>query len=200
MTRVIITGAGGLVGRAMARRFPDALALTHAQLDIADAAAVRALRADVIINCAVVGVAESENDPARAEAVNARGPALLAERCERLVHYSTNYVDGVYGRTKRAGERYATIIIRTSWVFGEGKDNFFSTVHRRLRRGERVRAARDTFSTVTWVEHLADRAARMCGTGSPTRPGGRVENRPHIAGPDNRRSARRDDRPDRKRG
>src|SRR5262245_49729495 len=92
MTAIIITGAGGLVGRAMARRFPDALALTHAQLDIADADVVRALEADLIINCAVVGVQESERDPARAEAVNVRGPALLAEVAKRLIHFSTNYV------------------------------------------------------------------------------------------------------------
>src|SRR5205085_5371644 len=64
--------------------------------------------------------------------------------------------------------------------FGEGKDNFFSTMHRRLRRGERVRAARDVVSTVTWVEDLAERAAQICGTGSPTRRVGRVENPPHI--------------------
>ena len=159
---IIITGAGGLVGRAMARWFPRALALTRTQLDVADAAAVRALpRADYIINCAVAGVAVSENDPARAEAVNVRGPALLAERCERLVHFSTNYIDGVYGRTKRAGERYATTVIRTSWVFGEGKDNFFSAVHRRLRRGERVRAVSDVLSTVTYAEDLADRAMQI---------------------------------------
>ena len=150
----------------MARRLPDALALTRAELDVSDPAAVRALpRAEVIINCAVAGVAESGEDPARAEAVNVRGPALLAERCDRLVHFGTNYVDGVYGRTKRAGERFAATVIRTSWVFGEGKDNFFSAVHRRLRRGERVRAARDVVSTVTWVEDLAERAAQITAAG-----------------------------------
>ena len=150
----------------MARRLHDALALTRAELDVSDAAAVRALpRAEVIINCAVVGVAASERDPARAEAVNVRGPALLAERCERLVHFSTNYVAGVYGRTKRAGERFATTVIRTSWVFGQGKENFFSAVHRRLQRGERVRAASDVVSTVTYVEDLADRAARITAAG-----------------------------------
>src|SRR4051794_5611630 len=100
---IVITGAGGLVGRAMARRFPDALALTRAQLDITDTAAVRKLKADVIINCAVVGVEASEKNPALAGAVNVRGPALLAEVCARLVHFSTNYVDGVYGRTKSEG-------------------------------------------------------------------------------------------------
>ena len=165
MTRIVITGAGGLVGQAMARRFPDALALTHAQLDITDAEAVRRLRAGLIINCAVVGVEESERDPARAEAVNVHGPALLAQVCRRLVHFSTNYVDGVYGRTKREGERHAATVIRTSWVFGPGGDNFLSTLPRRLRRGERVRATTNMSACVTYVEHLAARAAEIveCG-------------------------------------
>jgi dTDP-4-dehydrorhamnose reductase len=181
LTRIVITGAGGLIGRAMARRFPDALALTHAELDITDAAAVRALRADLIINCAVVGVQESERDPALAEAVNVRGPALLAEACERLIHFSTNYVldpVSVYARTKLEGERRcpSATIIRTSWVFGEGGENFLSTVHRRLMRGERVRATGNMFACVTYVEHLAKRVAEICRTGSPTRPGGRVHN------------------------
>ena len=151
----------------MARRCPDALALTHAQLDITDAAAIAALKADLIINCAVVGVEASELDPARAEAVNARGPALLAKVAGRLVHFSTNYVlapTSVYARTKLDGERAVegrATIIRTSWVFGERKNNFFSTVHRRLMRGERVRAAADVFGCVTWVEHLAARAAEI---------------------------------------
>ena len=180
MTRIVITGAGGLVGQAMARRFPDALALTHAQLDVTDAEAVRKRRADIIYNCAVVGVEASERDPARAEAVNVHGPALLAQVCRRLVHFSTNYVDGVYGRTKREGERYAATVIRTSWVFGPGGDNFFSTVHRRLMHGERVRATTNMSACVTYVEHLAARVVEICGTGSPTRPGGRVENPPHI--------------------
>jgi dTDP-4-dehydrorhamnose reductase len=158
---IVITGANGLVGRAMARRFPDALALTHAELDITDASAVRALEADVILNCAVVGVEESELDPALAEAVNVRGPELLARACRRLVHFSTNYVDGVYGRTKREGERFAATVIRTSWVFGPGRDNFLSTVPRRLRDGARVRANDATRACVTYVEHLAARTAAL---------------------------------------
>lgn len=154
---IVITGAGGLVGRAMARRFPDALALTHAQLDVSDADAVARLRAEVILNCAVLGIAACERNPELAEAVNVRAPMLLARACARLVHFSTNHVGGVYGRTKRDGERFASTVIRTSWVFGPGKDNFLSTVPRRLRAGERLRATGDTVSSVTYVEHLARR-------------------------------------------
>jgi dTDP-4-dehydrorhamnose reductase len=43
-----------------------------------------------------------------------------------------------------------------------------------------VRAAGDVFSCVTSVEHLAARVAEIWGTGSLIRPGGPVENPPHI--------------------
>ena len=145
----------------------------------------------VVINAAAytaVDAAEREG-AARAHSVNALGPANLALACAahpaHLVQISTDYVfagdsagpntvDGptaprtVYGRTKLAGERAVgpgATIIRTSWVFGPGKENFFSTVHQRLRRGERVRATSDVFASVTWVEHLAARAAEIIASG-----------------------------------
>ncbi len=110
---------------------------------------------------------ESERDPALAEAVNIRGPALLAEAADRLIHFSSNYVldpVNVYARTKLAGERGATII-RTSWVYGADKESFFSTVHLRLRRGERVQATTDIFACTTWVEHLAARVEEIVARG-----------------------------------
>ena len=132
MSGVVITGAKGLVGSAFVRVHPDAVALTHRDLDITDAArveeTVRSLRPEVILNCAVIGVDECEADPALAERVNVSGPAHLAASAERsgatLVHFSSNYVfdgeraDGlpyteddeprpvnVYGETKLRGER-----------------------------------------------------------------------------------------------
>lgn len=178
MTRILITGAGGLVATALARRFEHAIARTHAELDVTDRAAVfagvRAVQPAVIVNCAVLGVDECEADPQLAEAVNVRGPALLAEAAEEtgaaLVHFSSNYVldpVNVYARTKLEGERAAaarcarSTIIRTSWVFGPGKDSFVSAVHRRLMRGERVRAVIDVFASATYVEHLAARVEEI---------------------------------------
>src|SRR6266852_3864115 len=130
--------------------------LTHADLDIADRAAVRRkmadLRPDLIINCAVVGVDACEDDPKLAHAVNVEGPRNLAEVAPAIVHFSTNYVfDGKekkfyapddeakpineYGRTKLTGERAVAsacrkaFIVRSSWIFGPGKGSFISTVH-----------------------------------------------------------------------
>ncbi|MGH9943388.1 MAG: dTDP-4-dehydrorhamnose reductase [Pyrinomonadaceae bacterium] len=135
--KILITGAGGLVGSHMARALGSehqVLALKHNDLDITDAPAVKRLARDeqpsLIINCAVVGVDECEHDPALARAVNIKGTRLLAEVSAEIesefLHFSSNYVfdgnrsDGipyttddesrpinVYGRTKLAGERSA---------------------------------------------------------------------------------------------
>ena len=132
--RLVITGAGGLLGRTLVAAAPgrDVLALTSADCDITDPLAIeRHVRADdVVINCAAyTKVDEAERDEARAYAVNATGAENVAHACARagarLIHVSTDYVfsgrfaDGeprpyeiddetdplsVYGRTKLAGE------------------------------------------------------------------------------------------------
>ncbi len=194
--RVLITGAGGLVASALVCRFDDVFALKHAALDIGDRAAVDAVvdrvRPDLIINCAVIGVDACERDPALAERVNADGPAHLAQAGIPIVHFSSNYVfDGhpavrepyaagdephpinVYGRTKLEGERAVAggnpnaFVIRTSWVFGPGKESFLSTVAARLRDGEKVRAISDTWASTTYVEDLATRVVEIVERGIP---------------------------------
>jgi dTDP-4-dehydrorhamnose reductase len=132
--RVLVTGAGGQVGRALTSQAPtgiDVLGWGHKDLDIADAGAVndavRRHTPDVIINAAAytaVDRAESEQDLARK--INVDGARHLAAaaraRGARLIHISTDFVfDGtasvpykadaatnplsVYGVTKRDGER-----------------------------------------------------------------------------------------------
>ncbi|MCV7023429.1 dTDP-4-dehydrorhamnose reductase [Mycolicibacterium novocastrense] len=131
--RIVIPGAGGMVGRVLAgqarQQGREVLALTSSELDITDpAAAQRVIEpGDVVINCAAVtDVDAAQAEPDRAHAVNADGPAHLARACNsvgaRLVHISTDYVFSgtarhpyeiddetgpvnVYGRTKLAGER-----------------------------------------------------------------------------------------------
>ncbi|ORV49345.1 NAD(P)-dependent oxidoreductase [Mycolicibacter engbaekii] len=135
--RIVITGAGGQVGAFLAARAAqtghEVLALTSAQCEITDPAAVARIglrTGDVLVNCAAyTQVDAAEADPERAHAVNAAGPGHLADACARagalLIHISTDYVfDGdfggaaprpyepgdptrplsVYGRTKLAGE------------------------------------------------------------------------------------------------
>jgi dTDP-4-dehydrorhamnose reductase len=131
--RWLITGAGGQVGSDLLRTIVDAdvRAVTHADLDITDAAAVEELVAryapDVVVNAAAyTAVDAAESNEAAAYEVNARGPAViaaaLARHGGRLVHISTDYVfagdakrpyevddapqpRSAYGRTKLAGEQ-----------------------------------------------------------------------------------------------
>ncbi|HEU4521264.1 MAG TPA: sugar nucleotide-binding protein, partial [Thermoanaerobaculia bacterium] len=137
--RIVVTGASGLVGRAIVRR-TGATGLTHRDLDITDESAVREtvarLRPDMVINCAVIGVDDCETDPQLARAINIEGPRNLARVAPAIVHFSTNYVldpVNVYGRTKLEGEQAvldansASLVVRTSWVFGSGKESFLST-------------------------------------------------------------------------
>lgn len=195
--KVLIAGAGGLVGRHVADRFArdhDVLALTHAELDITDREAVNRVvsstKPSVIINCAVIQVDESEQNPSQATAVNADGPGFLAESASRagaeIIHFGTQYAfDGepngrepytirdepnpvnTYGKTKVAGEKTVleacprSYIIRTSWVYGKGKTSFLCTVHDDLRSGNRVQAIDDIWSSTTYVGDLIDRVLRI---------------------------------------
>jgi dTDP-4-dehydrorhamnose reductase len=130
LTRVLVLGAGGQVGRALAAALPDATALGHADLDIADAASARIDWAayDTVVNAAAftdVDGAETAEGRVAAWRANAAGPAALAAICRRhgatLVHLSTEYVfDGratqpyredapvaplsAYGASKAAGD------------------------------------------------------------------------------------------------
>lgn len=132
--QVLITGAGGQVGRMLLDTVPDgfeAIACTHADLDIGAPDAVRELvgrvRPGVIINAAAyTAVDKAESESAAAQRINVEGPGHLAAAARacgaRLIHISTDFVfDGiasvpyhpdsptnplsVYGRTKRDGER-----------------------------------------------------------------------------------------------
>jgi dTDP-4-dehydrorhamnose reductase len=107
--RVVITGAGGLVGRRLAaeasRRGHRVLALTSADCDVTDPTAPErhVSAGDVVINCAAyTKVDQAEADEAGARAVNSAGAENVAHACARagaeLIHVSTDYVfDGDFG-------------------------------------------------------------------------------------------------------
>ena len=169
---MMVTGAGGQVGAFLAaeaaRRGYDVAALTRADLDITDAAAVEhhVTGADVVVNCAAfTNVDAAEAEPDAAHSINAVGPGNLARACARvggrLIHISTDYVFGgdlarpyeitdavgplsVYGRSKLDGELavHAALpeanVVRTSWVYTGGSGNDFVAVMRRLAATDRT--------------------------------------------------------------
>ena len=198
--KVAIVGAGGLVGKEFTRQFSkdhQVLPLTHNDLDITDAQAVRrvifAEHPDLIINCAVLGVDACELEPSLAWSVNVSGAEYLAKAADAIdaefVQVSSNYVfDGqrqrgscytiedipnpisVYGQTKLAGERavsavsHRCFIFRTSWVFGVGKENFFSSAHRSLKSKKTIRAITDVWANSTYVRDLVMRVVEILST------------------------------------
>jgi dTDP-4-dehydrorhamnose reductase len=108
----------------------------------------------------------------------------LARVAPKIVHFSSNYVFAgdeeqfysveddarpvnEYGRTKLAGERGVlaasprSLVVRSSWIFGPGKDAFISTVHRRLRAGQKVVAVSDVWASATYVADLVDRVFEL---------------------------------------
>ena len=135
--KILITGAAGLVGRAVVEHCStsgdEVLAYDHRRLDIGDTPAVLAVIGDqrphAIINCAAwTDVDGCESDAQKAERVNSFGPENLARAARDtnavLITISTDYVfDGakegfytqrdqpspisVYGKYKLEGERRA---------------------------------------------------------------------------------------------
>lgn len=199
--KILVTGAAGLVGSHLAHRLArehEVVALGHGELDITDPVAVRRRvlheQPALIFNGAVLQVDESEQSPAKAQAVNVDGPRFLAEAASEIgaemVHFSTQYAFAGeplgrqpytiadeprpvnnYGRSKVAGEisvRAAcarSYIVRTSWVYGSGKNSFLCTVANDLKAGRKVRAIDDIWSSTTFVDDLIERTMAIRATG-----------------------------------
>ena len=197
---MVITGAGGQVGRFLAGeaalRGYEVHALTRRDCDITDAAAaLHHVRAgDVVVNCAALtNVDDAESDPVGAHAINAVGPANLAEACARvgarLVHLSTDYVFSgddarpyevgdrtgplsVYGRSKLDGELavHAVLpdahVVRTSWVYTGGGGTDFVAVMRRLASTDRViDVVDDQTGSPTYAKDLVAALLQIAGGG-----------------------------------
>lgn len=132
--KVLITGAGGQLGRALCAAAPSGFAVTaldRQELDIAAPEAIRAAisryNPELILNAAAyTQVDRAETEREEAYAVNADGPQYLVEVANtigaRLIHISTDYVFNghssrpyqpedpteplnVYGASKLEGEK-----------------------------------------------------------------------------------------------
>jgi len=138
----------------------------------------------VVINCAAYNLVDrAESHPEEAIRVNSFGVANLVFACNRysakLVHYSTDYVfDGKkeglyteddvpnplneYGKSKLFGEIFIKeqmenyLIFRTSWVYGEGKQNFLYKLTEWAKTQEYLRVACDEFSVPTSTRTIVE--------------------------------------------
>ena len=106
--RVLVTGAGGQLGREVVRAFADdgpVFGLSRTALNVADRKAVHAAitscTPSLVVNCAAwTDVDGCEGDPQRAQRINAAAVGYLREAADEvgahLVHVSTDFVfDGV---------------------------------------------------------------------------------------------------------
>lgn len=172
--RVLITGAGGQLGEALAEALPWARARTRSQLDVLALPEV-ANPPDLVLHCAAwTQVDLAEEDPRAAAAVNVLGTRAVAALGAPVVYYSTDYVfDGrkgspyvesdlpsplsVYGRTKLAGEREIGEgwVVRSSWLFGATGRNFVRTMMQLGSERDELAVVDDQRGCPTYVGHLA---------------------------------------------
>ena len=193
----VIVGAGGQLGLALQKLFPEAVALGHADLDITDAAAVRAHSwqgVGTIINAAAwtaVDAAETDEGRRGAWAVNVGAVQNLVEvaRANRitLVHVSSDYVFdgaveehseeepfsplGVYGVTKAAADALVASLpdhyIVRTSWVIGEGGNFVRTMASLAARGIAPSVVDDQFGRLTFTSTPAEAIAHLVDTRPP---------------------------------
>jgi dTDP-4-dehydrorhamnose reductase len=217
--RILILGKIGQLGWELLRTtasLGEVTALDYPEIDLSNAqqvsAAVRQARPQVIINAtAYTDVDKAEKEEAKAMAINASGPGLLAQEARRLeavlVHYSTDYVFdgvlgkpyvesdapnalGVYARSKLEGEQRIQeaggqyLIFRTAWLYSTRRPSFVTKVLAWSRQQEVLKVVDDQVSNPTWARLLAEITAQVLAMGSADLPGfmGEKGGLYHLAG------------------
>lgn len=209
----LVVGASGQVGRhvvaALRARavevtgtFASRAVPGFRHLDVLDDAAILACLREIrpgvcVLSSALTNVERCEEDPASADAMNARAPAVIAAACRevgaRVVFLSTEYVfDGtagpyaemdatcpvsVYGKTKLLGEAHVlaanprNLSVRTTVVFSHDPTgmNFVMQLFARLAAGQRMRVPSDQLSSPTYAPDLARVIAELCAEEIPAR-------------------------------
>ena len=145
-------------------------------------ARISAERPDAVVQCAAyTSVDRAEEEEDRAARVNATATGYVARVCDRIgaliVYPSTDYVFpgtasepyrpgsvsepvNAYGRSKLAGEQAAagarrSLVVRTSWLYGEGGTNFVDTIRRLASEKEVLRVVDDQVGRPTSTVSLA---------------------------------------------
>ena len=174
--RVLITGARGQLGVALAEAFPEAEALTRADWDVTHPLSDPATDCYLVLHAAAwTDVDGAESDPGGAKRVNVDGTRNVVAMGAPVVYYSTDYVfEGlkhepyvesdepnplsVYGRTKLDGEGEIRDgwIVRSSWLFGWTSRNFVRTMLELGASRDEVAVVDDQLGSPTYVGHLAE--------------------------------------------
>ena len=169
---ILITGAGGQLGTALAEVFPEARPLTRAEWDVTEPLEERA---ELVLHAAAwTKVDDAEADPEGARRVNVVGTRNVVALGAPVVYWSSDYVFdgskrepyvesdptsplGVYGRTKLEGEHEIRKgwIVRSSWLFGWTGHNFVRTMLRLGAERDDVSVVDDQRGCPTYVGHLA---------------------------------------------
>lgn len=192
MPNILVTGSKGQVGselQELSNAYEYSFYFTDRDsLDITDKESIVSFveekNIDVIINSAAyTAVDKAEEEVELANNVNHIAVQYLAEvakeRGIKLIHISTDYVfngrnfrpyvesdktdpNGVYGRTKLAGEEvmqeinpHNSIIIRTSWVYSSFGANFVKTMLRLGKERDSLGVIFDQVGTPTYARDLA---------------------------------------------
>jgi dTDP-4-dehydrorhamnose reductase len=149
---------------------------------------------DFLINCAAfTNVDAAEENWRTAFLINGLGPRNLALAARKtgatLVHFSTDYVfngnttspytivdrpDPVsrYGESKLLGEKLVQqlhgnyFIIRTSWLYGDGPENFPKKLRQWSQGKNDLRVVTDQVSTPTYAHDLAEGSWELIKTGA----------------------------------
>jgi dTDP-4-dehydrorhamnose reductase len=148
-----------------------------------------------VVNAAAYNAVDAaEDDTGSAFAANSLAPAYLALASLRhgaiMVHYSTDYVfDGekgsdyveedrptpisTYGRSKLLGEQAVleilprSYVLRTSWVFGPGGNNFVSRLLKAAEPGKTFKFINDQWCSPTYAPDLAKVTLGLLKNGAP---------------------------------
>lgn len=194
--KIVVTGGSGQLGTALRGMLTDdgheVYAPPRHELDLEDGRRVRELieylRPDAVVHAgALTNVDECERDPAKAYRINALSTRCISKACRLidslLVYVSTDFVfDGtakgpyvesdhpnpinIYGSTKLAGERAASlverhVIVRTAWLFGPEGRNFPRTILRLAQTQPELRVVEDQTGSPTAAPDLARAIVRL---------------------------------------
>ncbi|WKD59728.1 SDR family oxidoreductase [Corynebacterium caspium] len=198
--KVVVTGAAGQLGRALAlTRPPWATSVcfaTRADLALESIATSPLLDATtIVINAAAyTAVDAAESHPEAATFLNTTAPGLLAERVGHLIQVSTDYVFGpnmprrpltpkdptgapqtVYGRTKLAGEQRVLAaggaVVRTAWVYSGNLLPHRDFLHTMLRLAAGPDPVRVVDDQIGSPTYVVDLARALWAEAADPRPG-----------------------------